>query len=101
MARELKLFADFDVDDIGDPEIQEVLDDLNRRFDPAHGPMEVITYDHHIHLGVDYEDNDPAYTAWLFQAMSRLAKHIGEGSMECLICDSTGDWWSERVYPAA
>ena len=101
MARDLQLFADFEVDDIGDPEIQEILDELNSRLDRSHGLAEVVTHGRRIHLGAGYEDNNPAYTKWLFQAMSRLAKHIEAPSLECLICDSTGDWWSERVYPAA
>jgi hypothetical protein len=101
MARELQLFADFDVDDIDNPEIQEVLQDLQSRLDGSHGPAEVVTQGHHIHLGAGYADNNPVYTEWLFQAMSRLAKHTTAPSLECLICDSTGDWWSERVYPAA
>lgn len=101
MARDLYLFADFDVDDIQDPEIQEVLADLERRLDHNHGPAEVVTQNHHIHLGAGYADNNPAYIGWLFQSLSRLVKHTHDTSVECRICDSTGDWWSERLYPAA
>jgi hypothetical protein len=101
MARELQLFADFEVDDISDPEIQAVLDELDQRLDRSHGPAEVVAEDHHIHLGAGYADNNPDYTDWLFQSLSRLVKHTHAASVECRICDSTGDWWSERVYPAA
>lgn len=101
MARELQLFAEFEVDDIEDPEIQEVLGDLDRRLDRSHGLTEVVTEDHRIRLGAGYAENSPDYTDWLFQAVSRLVKHTQAPSVECRICDSSGDWWSERVYPAA
>ncbi|HKJ72389.1 MAG TPA: hypothetical protein VKA55_11595 [Gammaproteobacteria bacterium] len=101
MARELQLFADFEVDDIDDPEIREVLDDLERRLDRSHGPVRLVTEGRWIHLGAGYADNNPGYTVWLFQAVSRLVKHTRAPSVDCRICDDTGDWWSEPVYPAA
>ncbi|MFA9460514.1 hypothetical protein [Thiohalorhabdus methylotrophus] len=101
MARDLQLYADLEVADIHHPEVQETLTDLSRRLDRSQRPSEVVTEGRRIHLGVGYLDNNPAYTHWLFQAVSRLVKHTRQPSVECQICDSTGDWWSERVYPAA
>ena len=101
MARDLQLYADLEVEDIDNPEVQETLSELDQRLDRSHGPAEVVTSGRRIHLGVCYLDNNPAYTHWLLQAVSRLVKHTHQPSVECQICDSTGDWWSERVYPAA
>jgi hypothetical protein len=101
MSRELKLFVDFEVDDIHNPEIQAILDELERRLDRSHGGSSVTTEGHCIHLGAGYADNNRDYTDWLFQAMSRLAKHTDNTSLECRICDANGDWWSEPLYPAA
>ncbi len=101
MARDLQLFAEIEVDDIDDPEVQEVLHELEERLDRSHGPVEVVTHGRRIHVGAGYSDNNPVYTKWLLQSVSRLVKHSKEPCIECRFCDSTGDWWSERVYPAA
>ncbi|SCX77194.1 hypothetical protein [Thiohalorhabdus denitrificans] len=101
MARDLQLYADLEVADIDDPEVQEALRELDQRLDRSQGLGEIVTEGRRIHLGVGYLDNNPTYTIWLFQVVSLLVKHTREPSVECQICDSTGDWWSERVYPAA
>mgnify|MGYP006303453625 CR=1 FL=1 len=101
MTRELQFFADLEVSDINDPEVQGVLTDLEERLDRSAGLAEVVIDGRRIHLGAGYRANNPAYTTWLLQAVSDLVKHSPHPSVECLMCDSTGAWWSERVYPAA
>jgi len=101
MARELQFFADLEVTDITDPEVQGVLAELEERLDRSAGLAEVVIDGRRIHVGAGYRENNPGYTAWLLQAVSSLVKHSPQPSIECLLCDSTGDWWSERVFPAA
>ncbi len=54
-----------------------------------------------VHLGAEYLGNDPHYANWLFRVLSQLIRHTHASALDCLICDSFGDWRSERVYSAA
>lgn len=101
MGRQLQFYADLEVTDIADPDVQRVLAELEEQMAHTGGPTQIAVDGRRIRLGTSYRENDPAFTAWLLQAVSQLVKHTRHPSVECLLCDSAGDWWSERVYPAA
>jgi len=101
MRRTMQLFADLEVDNIGDPEIQRLLEQLREKGGRSEARTTVETEGDVIHLGAEYPANDPDYTDWLFQVLSQLVSHTEAPSLECQVCDASGDWWSERIYPAA
>lgn len=101
MRRTMQLFADLEVEDIRDPEIQGLLEQLREKGVRGEARATVATDGDLIHLDAEYPGNDPDYTEWLFRILSQLVRHTEAPSLECQICDACGDWWSERIYPAA